>query len=65
MLKGIYQIKENDNIPLMQFGFVKDTIIKLEFVINGIYIFSVRGSRVGIREEDLISLDLILLQAEN
>jgi Fe2+ transport system protein FeoA len=58
MDKGVYLITKNDNYRLLEYGFVEGTFIKLEIILNGIYVFIVRNSKIGIRESDVKSLEL-------
>jgi Fe2+ transport system protein FeoA len=62
MEKGLYLIERNDNLRLNEFGFTQGTPILLQMELNGVFVFDVRGSRIGIRREDLDTMNLIKLQ---
>lgn len=58
MLKGMYLVVKSDKVRLLEYGFVTGTPILFQLELNGIFVFDVRGSRIGIRKEDLETLEL-------
>lgn len=49
-----YVVKTNANKRLLEYGLTEGTVVKLENIYNNwIYVFIVRGSKIGIRKSEL------------
>lgn len=65
MEQGVYLVRRNDNTRLLEYGFVEGSPILFQLELNGIFVFDVKGSRIGIRKEDKDQMELLFLGALN
>lgn len=57
-----YRIHTNPNLRLCEYGMTPGTEVILMHILNGVYVFSCRGTKVGIRKSELGKIDFRIIK---
>lgn len=62
MDKGTYQILECKHNRLAEYGFHVGSIVEVLLELNGVVVFYVYNSKIGVRKSDLSSLVMVKIE---